>query len=502
MFKKIQNNLLLKYPLLWNTKFVPMLIIGIILNAIYFSIGYVNGIIDFSGEIDLDIEQESFLIFGAFFNSILLIIWLAFYLRNNSFSSFYSKKPNSLFYEYLQIVSICIIFSVFPLFYIIGEQEHQKSYISKSELEKNLEIISKADFFIDGEFGTTAIDTARTVEHDDYTETVNYDYIIYNGEVYNQYSLLNRKTFYFDNYSTYYYGSDYRDSNTLSNDSLIRSYLYYNNKREVKKIMDDYLELVKKHKIKTNLTTEKWFKSVYNYPKFENYQVIKPFLKQEVTSRNNYEYNNYGYHYYSPSDKRYSNLFVEQNLLIKNYIKILKAYTNKNITKDIIAIIFFFAFSLSLLIFSFRVTSFKKWLIALLSISFISLLVGLICALLYENIQPKIPEYYFILIPLAIIFSNAIYLFLNISKNKGKKQTEISLNIFIWSYSFVLLFLYFIIVDFLHIYSRDTSNDLDTLFYAFQDNLGYFVMINIIISIVFLYFFSRTIYKWKGISEE
>lgn len=502
MFKKIQNHLLLKYPLLWNTKFVPMFIIGIILNAIYFGIGYANGIIDFSGKIDLNIEQDSFLIFGAFFNSILLIIWLVYYLRNNSFSSFYSKKPNSLFYEYLQIVSICFIFSVFPLFYIIGEQEHQKSYISKSELEKNLKIISKADFFIDGEFETTAVDTAKSVEHDDYTETVNYDYVIYNGEVYNQFSLLNRKTFYFDNYTEYYYGSDYRDSNTITNDSLLRSFLYNNNKSEVKKIMNDYLELVKKHKIKTNLTTEKWFNAVYKYPKFENYQVIKPFFKQQQTSRDNYEYNNYGTQYYSHSNKEYSNLFVEQNLLIKNYIKILKAYTNKNITKDIVAIIFFFSFSLSLLIFSFRVTSFKKWLISLLSISLFSLLIGLICALLYENIQPRIPEYYFALIALVFIFCNAIYLFFNISKNKRKKHTEISLNIFIWSFSFVLLFLYFILADFLHIYSRDEANDLDTLFYAFQNNLGYFVMLNIIISIVFLYFFSKIIYKWKGISEQ
>ncbi len=501
MFKKIQNHLLLKYPLLWNTKFVPMLVIGSILNIIYFGIGYTNGIIDFSGKIDLDIEQDSFLVFCAFFNSILLIIWLIYYVRNNSFYSFYAKKPNSLFYEYLQIFIICLLFSVFPLFYIIGKQEHQKSYLSKSELEKNLKIISKADFFIDGEFDTTAIDTAKSVEHDDYTETVNYDYIVYNGEIYNQYSLLNRKTFYFDNYTQYYYGSDYRDAATINNDSLIRTYLYSNNKTEVKKIMSDYLKVVQKHNIKTNLTVENWFKTVYHYPKFENYRTIRPYFKQKEINRDVNEYNTYGYQYYSPSNKEYSNLFVDQNLLIKNYIKILKAYTNKNIDKDVVAIILFFAFSLSLLIFSFRVTCFKKWLIALLSTGFFSLLIGLICALIYENVQPRIPEYYFVFLAILLVLCNATYLFVTISKNTTKKHTEISLNIFIWSFSFVLLAVYFIIADFLHIYSRDESNDLDTVFYAFQNNLGYFVMVNIFISIVFLYFFSKTIYKWKGISE-
>ena len=36
MLKKLQKYLLLKQPLIWNTKFIPMLIIGLLLNVIYF----------------------------------------------------------------------------------------------------------------------------------------------------------------------------------------------------------------------------------------------------------------------------------------------------------------------------------------------------------------------------------------------------------------------------------------------------------------------------------
>ena len=50
MFKDIQKKLLLKYPLLWNTKFVPMLIIGVIYHILYFILGYTEGSIDFTGK--------------------------------------------------------------------------------------------------------------------------------------------------------------------------------------------------------------------------------------------------------------------------------------------------------------------------------------------------------------------------------------------------------------------------------------------------------------------
>lgn len=48
MFKDIQKKLLLNYPLLWNTKFVPMVAIGLLLHLIFFGLGYLDGTIDFS----------------------------------------------------------------------------------------------------------------------------------------------------------------------------------------------------------------------------------------------------------------------------------------------------------------------------------------------------------------------------------------------------------------------------------------------------------------------
>jgi hypothetical protein len=92
MFKYIQNYILLKYPLLLNTKFVPMLVIGILLNAIYYAIGYANGIVDFTGKFDLNLHIDTLTGFGAILNFVVLIIWLVYYFRNNSISSFYHRN--------------------------------------------------------------------------------------------------------------------------------------------------------------------------------------------------------------------------------------------------------------------------------------------------------------------------------------------------------------------------------------------------------------------------
>ena len=62
MFKDIQKQLLLKYPLLWNTKFVPMLGIGLLLHLIFFGLGYLDGTIDFSNKTKFDISVFSVLI--------------------------------------------------------------------------------------------------------------------------------------------------------------------------------------------------------------------------------------------------------------------------------------------------------------------------------------------------------------------------------------------------------------------------------------------------------
>lgn len=80
MFKNIQKKLLLKYPLLWNTKFVPMVTIGLVLHIIFFGLGYVDGTIDFSNRNNIDLESTS-IMFGVLIVIIIIILWLINYFK-------------------------------------------------------------------------------------------------------------------------------------------------------------------------------------------------------------------------------------------------------------------------------------------------------------------------------------------------------------------------------------------------------------------------------------
>lgn len=116
MLDKIQTKLLLKYPLLWNTRLIPMLIFGIGINAIYFLIGYLTGTVDFT-EIYHYSDDVTFFTFSIIISILALILWLVFYFRHNGFKAFYPKGNNSLFYEWTHIFIIVLSLSSFISFF-------------------------------------------------------------------------------------------------------------------------------------------------------------------------------------------------------------------------------------------------------------------------------------------------------------------------------------------------------------------------------------------------
>lgn len=60
MLSNLQKNILLKYPLLWNTKFIPMAALGILLHIFCFFTGYFDGTIDFTKKYDSLLEAPFF----------------------------------------------------------------------------------------------------------------------------------------------------------------------------------------------------------------------------------------------------------------------------------------------------------------------------------------------------------------------------------------------------------------------------------------------------------
>jgi hypothetical protein len=109
MLTKIQKYLLLNHPIIWNTKFFPMLVFGFIFNVLFFGLGYLNGTINFQEYYNSDSIALP-MIFGILTIILTLIVWLVFYFKNNSLKSFYKKSNYALFYEWLQVFTIILLF--------------------------------------------------------------------------------------------------------------------------------------------------------------------------------------------------------------------------------------------------------------------------------------------------------------------------------------------------------------------------------------------------------
>ncbi len=170
MLDKLQTKLLLKYPLVWNTKLIPMLIVGIVINALYYLIGYMVGTMDFTQNNDYK-DDVTFFTFSVVISILALIIWLVFYFRNNSFKAFYPKTNNSLFYEWVHIFIIILSLSSFYFFYQWGKASHQRSYYTYPEIVKNGNLIIQMDYFIDAPLGEGDMDSLQMGLRKDGTRT-------------------------------------------------------------------------------------------------------------------------------------------------------------------------------------------------------------------------------------------------------------------------------------------------------------------------------------------
>jgi hypothetical protein len=399
MFKDIQKKLLLKYPLLWNTKFVPMVAIGLLLHLIFFGLGYLDGTIDFSNRNNLDIEVTCIL-FGVLLVIIIIILWLINYFKNNSLKSFYSKSKYSLFYEWLQIFVVSALLITFYIPFSVGKQLHQKNYYSLEETTNRCKTIATADMFIDGSFGETEIDSlasglidslgnkvalnynaedANTAEYSTEQESIaveavsGYTYknhIIFNGKKYDQFSLVNRNTFEFTVIS--------REQDSL-NKIQVQNWLHQDNQAEVKKLMDNYLSLIREHDLATNLNMDKWFEIVYKGPEFHEFLYIQPYLKQYETDNS---YNSYDYATkIGNGERKYSKYFVQQDVLKDKYDTVSEAHTDSFFKIEMILGFLYGAFGLSILIFSFRVTTGKSWLIAVVTTGVINIVYSILTAI-------------------------------------------------------------------------------------------------------------------------
>ncbi|MFV0219439.1 hypothetical protein OBK23_07095 [Empedobacter falsenii] len=150
MFKKINQTLITKYPLIWNLKFIWILLTVLVFNLIAF----INGFLFFTKKSQL---QETGL-YEVFFNSgiaiyylligvIIGVIWLYFYIKNNRFKSNYPTSRNYLFKEFLAVFFIIFLMFYVPNSFKTGLKFRVSNYITEEQYLKDIDIINRAQGF-------------------------------------------------------------------------------------------------------------------------------------------------------------------------------------------------------------------------------------------------------------------------------------------------------------------------------------------------------------------
>lgn len=490
MFKNIQKNLLINNPLLWNSKIIPFACLTIVFHILFFAIGYINGEIDFTRNdnyYDYGADNAIIIFVSVVITILIFIVWLVLYSRNNAFKSFYPKTNSSLFKEWFYIFIFCLLNSSYAVSFLYAKDVRQRNYLTQEEFNKRLDIISLTSVFVDGPFTE---DSYTTVEKSGEYVRVERKTFTYKGKEYPLKSLINKKPITF---SSFNYEKD-----TL-NEIKIKRWLTENKKDSVQWLFKEFMNIAKQHHLKSNLTPEKWLELVYDYPSFSSYEIIGNQYRDKSADAATYPVDTYPTEESAVVENQnvYSEYYVPFNPLKNSYEKISNAWDNPTVEIQFLISFLYLGLGLSLFVFSFKVTSGKNWLIAMVSLGLIGIILGVFSA--FVGGYTFVVCYFLILVGLLVNF------FFVINSKTSKGISGITLNQIIWLLPSVLPVLYFVVLDTMKHSSRyydSYSKELDYPAITWlTEHASELIVANIGFVIIVLYFFSALIKKWKGIAE-
>jgi hypothetical protein len=511
MFKKTQKYLLLNYPLLWNTKAAPLTCFLLIMHVIFLVVGYINGGLNFNDtDQNYSSDNEAVIIFFSVLISFLtLVIWLVYYFKNNAFKAFYPKGNFSLFKEWCLVLLISFLLSTFAITFQVGQDLRIKSYYSENEARKRCETLSKASIFYGQNFDEPGFEKKRI---SDTLQQVTLDYVLFNGKKYSLTSLINKDI------SKYSFFDPKWDSLTKIK---VKNWLINDNKDSVKVVMKNYFAMINEHHLNSNIDENQWFSLVYNFPKFEQKRVVARRIRDFYNNGNyDYDYNNYNEYATEtavalPNDQKidsineylkvigkdkfvYYKTYIPADQLEYNYQKIASTYVYPSIDPGMFLAFFYFAIGLSIVLFSFKVTSGRNWLIALVSIGVLNILLGIITAI------SSAEEFYFwslLVISLALF----LYFIIVVAQKTKKGISGITLNGLLWLFPAFIPLAYLVTLQLMRYYcgyhnSGFRYENHPTL-KLMMDSDELMFMINIPFIFLMMLFFSIKIKAWRALAD-
>lgn len=494
MLKQIQQRLLLRHPLLWNIRIIPLMGIMLTLHLIFYVCGYLNGNVDFTpynSEYFGFGESGTATLFSVLLSLLIFVGWLFFYLRNNAFKSFYPAGA-ALYKEWLCLLVICIVNISYIYSYNAGYDSGVQSYMPEDEFARRIEILSMASVFTDN---PRQDDGNYTEESKDRMIPRHRDWMLYNQHRYSLKSIFNIQP------TPYGYHGVKQE---FLGERRVKRWLEMKQKDSVKWVMQEFEKIIKSHNQKMPLSVPKWLEMIYRPPAF----VPKSIIAKQYESRgediteNSEDTLTYRLEVKNGARYYYANYYVPMRQMENAYQKIASSYTSPKADLELFEILMITGLMLSLFLFSFRVASGREWLLAAVGVG----VTGIVCAL-FMVLADKAVKYndfpLFVMFWLIILTGLFFYFY---SRNFNKGRSGIALNILLWLSYWILPAVNGAIINLLpkkEIGFADGATRYEYTPYEewMLSHEDLFTGFCLLVFLLFMFFFTRSIVKWKGIAE-
>ena len=121
--KKINQYILERYPTIWNTKIVWVLLTALLVHALFFIIGYFSHSdpksLHYSSAVD-DFFRGGMIYISVLVSLLILVVWLVNMFKNNAFKNFYPISKSQLFGQFVQYFVIILVSTSFYWSYMLG----------------------------------------------------------------------------------------------------------------------------------------------------------------------------------------------------------------------------------------------------------------------------------------------------------------------------------------------------------------------------------------------
>jgi hypothetical protein len=445
MLKKLKQHLISNYPLLWNTRVIQVLASALIIHILFYLTGFLYpiGITDLWN--DSFFSMVEITIFSVLVSFLFLIVWLAFYLRNNPLKSYYTLGKHYLFYEFLVLVLVFFSTSTFFYTYQQGLYDHVNLETRNVDLEKEANIVNLAHHFI--AFDKAAFDLRFCCDSID-AKHIKDSIARANGKP------ANHSSQYPENDGTNYYPD--RDTGRYE-----KSYLYYcgrilnlysgkytiltkhelnntathwlktNNKDSVLQLLNQYIALCSKYGVSFYFDPKQHINEVFNDDRFTVRREISAYHDNDI---------------YSSRPDYYINHRVLNDALYK-----IEEVRQGFWTKKILIFMLYYALGAAIVLFSFRLTRLRHWFFGIIGI--------LLWVILFSLLQVIVGRYNGLSIVRLFVWALLfVIIIINTSTKKRKLITGIAINWVLWFAPFVILIIMMLTYEYTYVPCHDYYN--------------------------------------------